>query len=137
MKLVKTASGKQTVKISKKEWQSIGKKAGWMKISEKKCPECGEDVWDEATIDQRLNKCWKCGLKFMNDTEDAIEDNDDDVSRRRSIKVEFSDGDHLYTDINGTKQEIINYYMSPNDPQDYDINNPDRTRTVTNVEFIK
>ena len=33
MKLVKTANGKQTIKMSKKEWQSIGKKAGWMKIS--------------------------------------------------------------------------------------------------------
>jgi len=31
MKLVKTASGKQTIKISKTEWKSIGKKAGWLK----------------------------------------------------------------------------------------------------------
>jgi len=31
MKLVKTASGKQTIKMSKKEWTSIGKKEGWMK----------------------------------------------------------------------------------------------------------
>jgi hypothetical protein len=31
MKVVKTASGKQTIKLSKKEWQNIGKKAGWMK----------------------------------------------------------------------------------------------------------
>ena len=31
MKLIKTASGKKTIKMSKKEWQSIGKKAGWMK----------------------------------------------------------------------------------------------------------
>ncbi len=30
MKLLKTASGKRTIKISKKEWRSIGKKAGWM-----------------------------------------------------------------------------------------------------------
>ena len=30
MKLVKTASGKTKVKISKKEWQAIGKKAGWV-----------------------------------------------------------------------------------------------------------
>jgi hypothetical protein len=29
MKLVKTASGKQTIKLSKKEWQNIGKKI-WM-----------------------------------------------------------------------------------------------------------
>jgi len=31
MKLVKTASGKQTVKLSKKDWTAIGKKAGWIK----------------------------------------------------------------------------------------------------------
>jgi hypothetical protein len=31
MKLIKTASGKKQIKISKSEWQSIGKKAGWMK----------------------------------------------------------------------------------------------------------
>jgi len=31
MRIIKTASGKKTVKMSKKEWQSIGKKAGWMK----------------------------------------------------------------------------------------------------------
>lgn len=31
MKIIKTASGKKTIKISKKEWESIGKKAGWMK----------------------------------------------------------------------------------------------------------
>jgi len=30
IKLVKTASGKQTVKMSKSEWQDIGKKAGWL-----------------------------------------------------------------------------------------------------------
>ena len=30
MKLVKTASGKTKIKMSKREWQSLGKKAGWM-----------------------------------------------------------------------------------------------------------
>ena len=34
MKLIKTASGKKQIKISKKEWQSIGKKAGWTKIAQ-------------------------------------------------------------------------------------------------------
>ena len=33
MKITKTASGKQVVKISKSEWQNIGKKAGWMKVA--------------------------------------------------------------------------------------------------------
>jgi len=31
MKIIKTASGKKTIKMSKKEWQDIGKKAGWRK----------------------------------------------------------------------------------------------------------
>jgi len=31
MKVIKTASGKKTIKISKSEWESIGKTAGWMK----------------------------------------------------------------------------------------------------------
>jgi len=31
MKIVKTASGKKTIKMSRKEWTAIGKKAGWMK----------------------------------------------------------------------------------------------------------
>jgi len=31
MKIIRTASGKQTIKMSKNEWQAIGKKAGWMK----------------------------------------------------------------------------------------------------------
>jgi hypothetical protein len=29
MKVIKTAGGKKTIKLSKKEWESIGKKAGW------------------------------------------------------------------------------------------------------------
>ena len=33
MKIIKTASGKKRIKISKKEWKAIGKKAGWMKTA--------------------------------------------------------------------------------------------------------
>jgi len=35
MKIIKTASGKKQIKISKSEWQSIGRKAGWMKEAKK------------------------------------------------------------------------------------------------------
>jgi len=31
VKLVKTANGKSQVKMSRKEWEAIGKKAGWIK----------------------------------------------------------------------------------------------------------
>jgi len=34
MKLTKTASGKQTLKISNKEWKNIGEKNGWLKSSQ-------------------------------------------------------------------------------------------------------
>jgi len=34
MKIIKTASGSKTIKMSKEEWKSIGKTAGWMKIAE-------------------------------------------------------------------------------------------------------
>jgi len=33
MKVIKTASGKKQIKISRKEWEGIGKKAGWTKIA--------------------------------------------------------------------------------------------------------
>jgi len=64
MKLVKTASGKNKIKMSKSEWTSIGKKAGWMKEAETKyikyndapqyrdyeryyaCPQCGGKMSD-------------------------------------------------------------------------------------------
>ena len=31
MKIIRTASGKRTIKISKSEWESIGEKHGWMR----------------------------------------------------------------------------------------------------------
>jgi len=34
MKIIKTASGKNTIKISRKEWESIGKTAGWDAVVE-------------------------------------------------------------------------------------------------------
>jgi len=56
MKLIKTASGHSKIKISKKDWTNIGRKAGWIKESATEeeiqksigknglCPVCGEEV---------------------------------------------------------------------------------------------
>ena len=41
MKLIKTASGKRTIKMSKSEWKSIGKTAGWMKTANDYAMEIG------------------------------------------------------------------------------------------------
>ena len=56
MKLVKTASGKQTIKISKSEWTSIGKKAGWMKVAgEYKTPsQMSKELANIPPIDRTL-----------------------------------------------------------------------------------
>ena len=68
MKITKTANGKRTIKISKKEWQSIGKKAGWMKKAEhvyknedSPCPKCGclEHHISNPT-NPTINECVKC-----------------------------------------------------------------------------
>jgi len=69
---------------------------------------------------------------------DPGEGNEDDVSRRRSVIVTFSDGDTITTWINGTKKEIMNYYL-PNGKgvdQDYDDNQPQKLRHPVKVEFI-
>lgn len=44
MKLVKTASGKQKIKMSKSEWESIGKTAGWIKKNAISEDDIREDV---------------------------------------------------------------------------------------------
>ena len=51
MKIVKTASGKQTIKMSKNEWKAIGKKAGWMgaQISSQPYDAAKSKQWAEST----------------------------------------------------------------------------------------
>jgi len=34
MKLIKQASGKTTIKLSRREWENFGKKAGWIKMAQ-------------------------------------------------------------------------------------------------------
>ena len=62
--------------------------------------------------------------------------NDDIIPRRRTIKVHYDDGDTTVTDINGTKQEIENYYLN-SESVDYDISRPDATHRPVKVEFLK
>jgi len=38
MKVIKTASGKTKIKMSRAEWTNLGKKAGWMKEAEGDSP---------------------------------------------------------------------------------------------------
>ena len=61
MKIITASSGKKTVKISKAEWLSIGKKAGWMKsikacdeVTESQLKEVRKDEEQEVTTEKQL-----------------------------------------------------------------------------------
>ena len=67
------------------------------------------------------------------------EDLKDPYKKMRSIRVTFSDGYHFETQINGTKKEILEYYMpegKPGSPHDFSNAHPEKTRQVVNVEFL-
>lgn len=68
-----------------------------------------------------------------------VEDPNDPYKKMRSIRVHFSDGDIVNTTINGTKKDILKYYLpygSHGDEQDFDMANPDKTRRAVRVEFL-
>ena len=51
MKLVKQASGKKTIKMSRKEWTDLGKKAGWFDPQEEEYRERGaRKVYDDREV---------------------------------------------------------------------------------------
>jgi hypothetical protein len=53
--------------------EGTGQKIDFKAIREKavkKCPGCMAEIWDVSTVDQRLNKCWECGLRFDNEEAD-------------------------------------------------------------------
>ena len=59
MILIKTASGKKTIKISKSEWQSIGKTAGWIKTAacvDHTCNDC-DHIWQDNDPHSNCPEC--------------------------------------------------------------------------------
>ena len=67
------------------------------KGAEVKCPNCGKPVWDVATVDQALNKCWDCGTKWMNDPDDEPEV---EASQRNVTFIRFHDPGYFYRNLN-------------------------------------
>lgn len=62
-------------------------------------------------------------------------DMDADVSKRRSVKVTFDNGDVITTPINGTKKEIEDYYL--NKYFNIGSGEEDEMAKVTGVEFLE
>ena len=146
------------IKLSKNQWELEGKKAGWMKQAsesgmmpgqtpytpeeQKAVSKLISDAADEDPGEQNEGMALNWYHQIQENRKKIIDimkrENvaDADVPRRRTIKVTFSDGDHLNTDINGTVLSILKYYLQENPEQDYDLAHPERTRTVTDINFI-
>ena len=66
MKVIKTASGKTRIKMSRKEWEEMGKKAGWIKEANdslenyEKVNCCNKDLYCINDV----NNCPSCGKSF-------------------------------------------------------------------------
>lgn len=65
------------------------KKDASLKKADKKCPKCGKSAWDVSTVDQKLNKCWDCKNRWMDDPDEPSDDKQaslkkaDDMAARR------------------------------------------------------
>jgi hypothetical protein len=55
MKIVTASNGKKTVKISKREWESLGKKAGWVRTSYD-----DSTTWHEEEARMVERQCGNC-----------------------------------------------------------------------------
>jgi len=129
------------IKLSRAKWEEMGRRAGWIKKADfmnfdHKDPKNYAPGQTPYTDEE-----WKSVSKMIGDAAQANlagEEYDDAVSRRRTVKVTFSDGDTTTTDINGTVAEIKNYYLPYGDrgvAQDYDVAHPEKKRWPVKVEF--
>lgn len=96
MKITKTSSNKTKIILNQQEWETMGKKAGWLKESQ------------------------------------------ESISQRHTVKVTFEDGNTIVSEINGTKEEIEQYYLNNSfNFGDSDEHPQDKVLRATNVEFIE
>jgi len=131
----------------------MGKKAGWIKTAEEikasdlfskflqegKTPqESAFEILDVLTNgafasveEPRRSEMINQVIEKFN--KKPIGTNDDNVSRRRSIKVTFDDGDVVHTEINGTKKEVEDYYYK----NDFVKNDEKTMHHGVLVEFLK
>jgi len=106
MKLIKTASGKQKIKISKREWQSIGKKAGWMKKAfrdqmelgptppDEDCAQVGSDNYRQRAIEECRRYIELIRVKLGPEPEGAklkITSNPHDFGKYHEVACEYND----------------------------------------------
>ena len=108
MKITKTASGKQTIKMSKKEWQSIGKKAGWkMAQQNEEAAPLAEPVNIAPPVDNVEQPLVNDGTT---DQQEVNFDNMSDTEKDAFLLQlkEGTQGQPLTTPLNEEQKEIMN-----------------------------
>ena len=124
------------IKLSKNQWEQIGKTAGWIKKAFD-LPENADAIRSKRfqEYDKTMNSNVPVGM--------APEDtghHDDNISRKRVVEVTFNNGDKIRTEINGTVENITKYYLpcgNRGEVQDYDENDPWKVRWPVQVDFIQ
>ena len=138
------------IKLSKSQWEMMGKKSGWMKQAQYNFDHRDPKNYMPGQTPY-TDEEWGQAKKMIGDAANAEETmseselekepelRDDLVSRRRSVKVTFSNGDTLVTSANGTKQEIRKYFLpygNRGESHDYDMNKPNEVRHVVDIKFL-
>ncbi len=123
------------IKISKSQWEQVGKKAGWMKQSQfkdKMMP--GQTPY---TTEEKAKLYSLVGDAAKGDQGEEFDDIDPYI-KMRPIRITFDNGDVIETTISGTKKDIQEYYF-PNGKSvatDYDPNRPDALRRPKQIQFL-
>lgn len=70
MKIIIASNGKKTLKLSKSDWQNIGKKAGWIKVSHEDDPDLDDSDDSDDSVSEISGWCSTCGKKCHGKTVD-------------------------------------------------------------------
>ncbi|UCH72082.1 MAG: hypothetical protein JSW62_00600 [Thermoplasmatales archaeon] len=96
MKLVKTASGKETIKISKSDWESIGRRAGWMKTAYREHGEVEEIMKVKSALNwfyHKIKKPLESLMLELNDAESLYgdESSEEEIKDIQSVKEKLKE----------------------------------------------
>jgi len=117
------------IKISKSQWAFIGKKAGWV-IDEgnpKMMPE------EKPYTDEERHELYKLVGDAADGDPGEEAEGDYIFHKMMPIKVTFDDGDVIYTSINGTKKEIVDYYFN----NDFTKSDETTTHRGVKIDFME
>jgi hypothetical protein len=120
MKVIKTASGKKQIKISKKEWENIGRTAGWedyldTEEERKKFEQEHETHLDslEESDDQSMLSTFKANLRNIIESCHSLMELDDPsklegwiMDKVSTSKDDISDVKHFYSDKENVDQLV-------------------------------